>query len=52
MADCCLSLIEAGVFDKRQAERVRHLMKRAHELAGSELSVKLKARLSALQPSP
>jgi hypothetical protein len=48
MADCCLSLIEAGVFDKRQAERVRHLLKRAGDLEGSELSVTLQRRLSAV----
>lgn len=50
MAECCLSLIEAGVFTDRQAERVRALLKRAEALGGpTELSTTLRARLAAVE---
>ena len=50
MAECCLSLIEAGMFNQRQLEHVRELLKRAHALGGPvAFSMKLQARLTALE---
>ena len=50
MAECCLSLIEAGIFNRRQIEHVRELLNRADALSGgTELSTTLHARLTALE---
>ena len=51
MAECCLSLIEEGVFHTRQTERVRELLKRVHvntEGEASERFRNLEERLVAL----
>lgn len=34
-AECCLSLIEEGVFDTRQTQRVRQLLKEAEAQSGA-----------------
>ena len=50
MADCCLSLIEADIFDPRQTAHVRELLKRADALSGpTESSMQLRARLTAVE---
>ena len=50
MAECCLSLIEAGVFHRRQTQHVRQLLKRidAHGDV-AEFSRDLRQRLAALE---
>ena len=50
MAECCLSLIEAGVFTPRQTQRVRELLKRLDKQGQSGESVNnLRSRLDALE---
>ncbi len=50
MAECCLSLIEAGTFHARQTMRVRELLNRADVLAGpTVLGTTLRARLAAVE---
>lgn len=51
MADCCVALIEAGVFHHRQTERVRALLKRVDVDTSAIQHARvqgLKARLAAL----
>ena len=51
MAECCLALIERGVFNARQTQHVRRLLKQA-EMQGraTEMSKDLWKRLNALEP--
>lgn len=51
MAECCLSLIEASLFHRRQVERVRMLLNRIHSGIHEEMKEQynaLLARLAAL----
>ena len=51
MAECCLSLIEEGVFHRRQTERVRELLKRVNAYEEvAEVRKDLRKRLAALDP--
>jgi hypothetical protein len=43
MADCCLSLVEASVFHKRQVERVRMILKRVPAQATQSLGHRAEA---------
>ena len=50
MAECCLSLIEAGMFHQRQTQRVRELLKRIDSHGEAPESAKdLRTRLAALE---
>lgn len=50
MAECCLSLIEEGIFTVRQTDRVRQLLKTADAQDGNNrTSSVLRARLDALK---
>lgn len=49
MAECCLSLIEEGIFSARQTQRVRHLLKLADaQREATEFSRVLRKRLAEL----
>lgn len=51
MAECCLSLIEEGVFSTRQAEHVRQLLKQAEAQGGATKACEdLRKRLAVLEP--
>jgi hypothetical protein len=51
MAECCVSLIEEGVFNARQAQHVRRLLKQAEARGGAaEACDDLRTRLAALDP--
>lgn len=50
MAECCLSLIEDGIFHRRQTQRVRQLLKRVDaQGAVAEFAKDLRTRLGALE---
>jgi hypothetical protein len=50
MAECCLFLIEEGVFNVRQAQHVRQLLRQAEAQGGAtEAGEALKTRLDALE---
>ena len=54
MAECCLSLIEASVFNNRQAERVRMLLNRIPSDASGKVAARhknLTARVRAIAPT-
>ena len=51
MAECCLSLIEEGVFNTRQTQNVRQFLKQAEARGGAtEACGDLRKRLAALEP--
>jgi len=52
MAMCCISLIEAGIFHRRQVERVRMLVNRIPETSRSDDQVvEVVLRLHAIENS-